>query len=208
MATITFAHSALLRLVFLYFVNFVIHTMLPYGHFLRYPPLSMCCDTISDVFSKVFYTHAIMEAHVSVFSSEVRTVRQLNELKQLMSVLWVSSSDVIVISTQSEDGRSTTMLSPSFLDLVGANASSEMKDKCGTIALVIELDIDEISHSEPTARAAYYVDTTFSGDVYRDQIEQTILAAENISAHTVKQVCAPRMSLFVFVCTLTHLKWT
>ena len=187
----------------LYVVNLVIHMVFPEGHFWRSPSLAMCCDTISDVIAKVIYNKIITEAHTTVFSSDVRTMRQLNELKQLMSVLWVSSSDVIVIATHHEDGRSTTILSPSFFDLVGANSITEIARhrEPNSVALVVELEGSLDPHQKLKPRAAYYVDTNFSGDVYRDQIEQTVLGVEDLSAHVVHQVCKLVRALF----SVTHI---
>lgn len=104
-----------------------------------------------------------------MFASDLRTVRQLDELKQLMAVLWVSSSDVIIISTKQAKDRTATMLSPSFLTLVGAtppdispttagNTNSEgdnstQGDMRQSLALVLETYHGKVE-------AAYYIDTS------------------------------------------------
>ena len=183
------------RLVALYFVNMIVHTTLPEGHSLRHPALAMSLDTTWDVVAKVIFSKFLTEAHISVFSSDLRTVRQLNELKKLMSVLWVSASDVIMISTQREDGRSTTMLSPSFMNLVGATVPTELAETHEQISmsLVVELEAHDSSSRKLKARAAYYVDTSFVGDIYNDQIDQTVLAVENLNGHVVDQVSGRRL---------------
>ena len=121
---------------------------------LRHPSLTLIFDTTWDVAAKVGYGKIITEAHVSVFSSDIRTMRQLNELKHLMSLLWVSTSDVIVISTRHEDGRVTTIFSPSFMSLVGVAGSEGGKM---SKALVIEVEDMDDSESKAVARSAFYV---------------------------------------------------
>ena len=146
-------------LVALYTINLVVHMTLPKGHFLRFPSLAMSCDTIFDVMAKAVYTKVILEAYQAVFASDLRAARQLNELKQLMSALWVSSSDVIVISTKQTKQRSATMLSPSFLTLVGANPLAtgatvgDDDEARRSLALVLETDRGKI-------KSAYYSDTS------------------------------------------------
>ena len=157
-------------LVALYTINLVIHMTLPPGHVLRFPSLAMSCDTIADVMAKAVYTKVIVEAYQAVFASDLRSVRQLNELKQLMSALWVSSSDVIVISTKQTKHRSATMLSPSFLTLVGANPRSPdpaagNNDAKLSVALVLETDRGKI-------KSAYYSDTSTIPHPERGRVAQ------------------------------------
>lgn len=196
-------------LVSLYFVNMVIHMTTAPNHWLRFPSLAMSCDTIADVMAKVVYTRIIVDAHQAVFASDLRTVRQLNELKQLMSMLWVSSSDVIVISTKQTKHRNATMLSPSFLTLVGASfplakkAADTEQDKTTndaswetssksfipndlarqSVALVLETDRGKI-------KSAYYVDTaTVSGDPHPGRLDhqRVFLAHEDLQHNAVLQ---------------------
>ena len=165
----------------------------------QFPSLAMSCDTIADVLAKVIYTKIIVEAHQAVFAPDLRTLRQLQELRQLMSVLWVSSSDVIVISTQQTKHRRATMLSPSYLSLVGASlpvgaATVKPKPKEGgdtnstspqpSAALVLETDRGKVT-------SAYYVHT--SGNSGEDPShpqgidQRRILLAHEDLQHTVVQ---------------------
>ena len=137
-----------------------IHLMLPEEHYLRYPALAMLVDTVWEVGAKVTYCKVIIEAHMSVFAVDMRTMRKLNELKHLMSVLWVSSSDVVVICTEHDDGRITAIFSPSFLTLVGKDSSTggvvENQNGKMSTALVVELD-PVADWPNATPREAYYV---------------------------------------------------
>jgi hypothetical protein len=70
-----------------------------------------------EVLSKVLYLHVTMDIHSSVFEEGVRASRRLEELRQMMSVVWECSSDVIVISVRGGGGRVTNM--PTFLRFEG-----------------------------------------------------------------------------------------
>ncbi|CAB9523049.1 expressed unknown protein [Seminavis robusta] len=184
------------NLVAMYFVNAAIHFFYPPGHWLRFPALAMACDTFADILAKVVYTRILVEGHLIVFASDLRMVRKLNELKQLMSMLWISSSDVIVISTRHSKNRNATMLSPSFLALVGAkpptihsnstnevSASSSSNELKQSLALVLETDHGRV-------KSAYYVDTgSISGEPYPERIDQSKipLAYEDLENSAVLQ---------------------
>jgi len=182
-------------LVIIYFVNMVIHHMIPDGHFLRFKSFAMLCDTAWDVLAKVVYTKIIVEGHQAIFASDLRTVRQLNELKQLITVLWDSTSDAIVISTNREhcsgkSAASVTMLSPSFVTLVGAELPAVKCDENTTsyssVALVLELE-DLNGDDEPTVSSAYYIDTSPTYDLYPEEYEKAILMVEDLSSHVVQE---------------------
>lgn len=204
-------------LVTLYFIDMVIHMVCAPDSWWRFPTLDMAWHTVADVLAKVIYMKIIFEAHQCVFASDLRTVRQLNELKQLMSTLWVSSSDVIVISTKLTKDRNATMLSPSFLKLVGANpppmeyhrntdpnGRSRERDHHHQEDQLDRSDSSLFPSSSPlvgvaalvleTDRgriiSAYYVDTNhISGDPYPERIDPSTikLATENIQHNAVQQ---------------------
>ena len=143
-------------LVGLYFTNMIIHLALPSDHWLRFSSLEMSCDTLADVLTKVMYTRILVDSYQSVFATDLRTMRQLSELKQLMSLLWASSSDVIVISTKVSAHKNVTMLSPSYLALVGSEPPKMALNADGyqkAPALALETDRGKL-------KSAYYVDTS------------------------------------------------
>jgi hypothetical protein len=191
-------------LVAFYFVNLVIHTTFPLGHWLRFPSLAMTCDTIADVLAKVIYTRIIVDAHEAVFASDQRMLRQLNELKRIMSMLWISSSDVIVISTRHTKHRNATMLSPSFLSLVGATPPLHHQNSNLTHQnrqLSLDRDADKVTSVGQSAAlvletdrgkvvSAYYVDTpTISEDPHLINTERNkvLLAYEDLQHNVVQQ---------------------
>jgi hypothetical protein len=127
-------------LVVVYFVNMLLHWYLPSDHALLHQDwsLAMLCDTCFDVLAKAIYMKLIVDVHFCVFDAEGRAQRQLWELRNLMSVLWDSSSDAIVISARSGD-KVTSMLSPSLLSLVDLPIPDRLAHRKG-IALLIETE--------------------------------------------------------------------
>jgi hypothetical protein len=67
----------------------------------------------------VSFMHDIGAQSKNMFDKGVRASRRLEELRQMMSVVWECSSDAIVISVRGWDGRVTNMLSPTFLRFEG-----------------------------------------------------------------------------------------
>jgi len=128
-------------LVVLFFINMYIHVNLPQGHYFRSDSASMIVDTIFDLIAKAIYLRLIVDIHLRAFSSEGRVKRQLGELRRLLSVLWSSSSDVILISVKG-GGKITTMVSPSFPKLVGNNLSASLEAKK---ELALLFDMHEVS---------------------------------------------------------------
>jgi hypothetical protein len=127
-------------LVVIYFVNMLLHWYLPRDHPLMQQEwsLAMLCDTCFDVIAKAIYMKLIVDVHFCVFDAEGRAQRQLWELRNLMSVLWDSSSDAIVISARSGD-KVTSLLSPSLLNLVDLPIPDRIAQRKG-VALLIETE--------------------------------------------------------------------
>jgi PAS domain-containing protein len=98
----------------------------------------MLCDTVFDVLAKGVYMKLIVDVHFCVFDAEGRARRQLGELRNLMSVLWDSSSDAIVISARSGDVI-TSLLSPSFLRLLGISLPEHLVTRRG-VAMLLETE--------------------------------------------------------------------
>lgn len=128
-------------LVVVYFVNMLLHWHLPPTHALLQQEwsLAMLCDTCFDVLAKGIYMKLIVDVHFCVFDSEGRAQRQLGELRNLMGVLWDSSSDAIVISVRSGD-KVTSLMSPSFLPLVNLSLPDSIGNRRKGVALLLETD--------------------------------------------------------------------
>ena len=122
-------------LVVLYFLNMAAFRLCPDCSVVKNQSLPMILDTFFDVIAKALYTKIIVDVHETVFDAEGRARRQLSELKKMITVLWESSSDVILISVKQGDGF-TTMVSPTFPALIGATAVEADKGKDRTAVVV------------------------------------------------------------------------
>lgn len=107
-----------------------------------------------------------MDIHKAVFESEGLAKRQLVELRSLMSVLWSSSSDMIVLSIKHEL-KCLTLFSPAFTELLTGkpvmNAAGEHQ------ALVMEIELERVERNTEyfmnatelgAIGKAYYVDAS------------------------------------------------
>ena len=151
-------------LVVLYFGNMLVYRTLDETHWLRQYPVAMMVDTGFDVLAKALYMKLIVDVHAAVFDREGRAQRQLSELRRLMSVLWDSSSDVICISVSPQGTtRITSMLSPSFLPLIGGELpTAELKGK-SSVALMIDTQVPRSNNPQESSSnmqvvSAFYVD--------------------------------------------------
>jgi hypothetical protein len=110
----------------------------PPGSIFASPALSVVTTSIFEVASKIWYLSALVEAYEKVFDESTRAVRQLEELRNFMSTVWESSSDVIVFCGQRE-GRINARISPAFLKMVGlATGWLPFLDR-GDVSLVLEI---------------------------------------------------------------------
>ena len=111
-------------LVVLYFINMFAYIYYPDSFYVKNHSLPMILDTLFDVSAKALYMRLIVGVHEAVFDAEGRASRQLDDLKRMISVLWESSSDVIVISVRHASSFST-MISPTFPSMIGAVGKSD-----------------------------------------------------------------------------------
>ena len=79
--------------------------------------LIFLCTVSHAVLLKVVYMKIIVDVHDAVFDDAVRAERRLRELREMMSVVWDSSSDVIVVSVRGAGGGITTMVSPTYVSI-------------------------------------------------------------------------------------------
>eukprot|EP00978_Attheya_sp_CCMP212_P045892 scaffold365110_cov59-Attheya_sp.AAC.1 len=94
-----------------------------------------------DVLSKSLFLNTLIEVHELVFDETNRAKRRLDELRQMMDVVWDSSSDVIAISVKGMNGSITTMISSTFS--TRSNGMGDRKESANT--LVFELDYSDFT---------------------------------------------------------------
>jgi len=106
--------------------------------------LTMCFECAFDVLSKALFLLIIVDVHDNTFDPGSRAQRRLEELRQMMGVVWYNSSDVIGISVRNVAGDVTTSLSPTFLNIFSKNFSlhSDSMTSASSIALSVELGAD------------------------------------------------------------------
>mmetsp|Transcript_226 Transcript_226/g.316 ORF Transcript_226/g.316 Transcript_226/m.316 type:complete len:1086 (+) Transcript_226:192-3449(+) len=93
------------------------------------PCLVECCFEVG---SKVWYLSFILDVHELVFDEGSRAVRRLEEMRDMMSVVWESSSDVIALCVKGHSSINA-VLSPTFLGLQKKDGMDH------NIALVLEI---------------------------------------------------------------------
>lgn len=106
---------------------------------------SIIVEAATDLLAKHFYLSIVVEAHDLVFDDKSRAERRLEELRRMMSVVWASSSDVLLISVAGSSGRIKTQLSPSVAKLCGSSA------RFPTDAFILDIDASEL-HSIRNAK--------------------------------------------------------
>mmetsp|Transcript_126436 Transcript_126436/g.354044 ORF Transcript_126436/g.354044 Transcript_126436/m.354044 type:complete len:962 (+) Transcript_126436:88-2973(+) len=157
-------------LVFAYFVNALVHCILPEDHAFRPYSLAMYVDCTFDVLAKALYMRQIVDTHKAVFQSEGLAQRQLVDLRTLMSALWGSSSDMIVLSIQHEL-KCLTLFSPGLSGILkGCQEDAAHEDSSQQMALVLELerDFENVfdyqddfkSYALGRIKQAYHIDAT------------------------------------------------
>ena len=87
--------------------------------------LTMVCEAIIDVLYKAIYMLVIVDVHEMIFAPKARTGRRLEELRQMIGVVWENSSDVICISVKDASGGVTTLLSPTYVRLYSESVQKD-----------------------------------------------------------------------------------
>ena len=170
-------------LVVLYGCNAYIHRFLPLDHPLREWAPAMVVDTFFDVLAKALYNRFLVDVHYSVFDAEARSVRQLSELRSFMTILWDTSSDVIVVSIKDENGKLISILSPSFLKLLGRKMPEKLQGRYAT-GLMVELTPNNDTADSPVRiTKAQYIDTKEAP--YRGWVNHTVLETVDIDCFVV-----------------------
>ena len=108
-------------LVVAFFVYSVGPILLPKTSFLKTRGFVMVCESSMDVLFKSLYMLLIMDVHSAIFDPNARAKRRLEELRQMMNIVWENSSDVIGLSIQKSNGTVMTLFSPTFLKMYSEN---------------------------------------------------------------------------------------
>mmetsp|Transcript_53516 Transcript_53516/g.62515 ORF Transcript_53516/g.62515 Transcript_53516/m.62515 type:complete len:1327 (-) Transcript_53516:87-4067(-) len=102
-------------LVVAYMIYSVGPLLFPDNALLHTEGLNMICECFIDVLFKYIYMILIIDVYNSIFDPSGRAKRRLEELQEMMGVVWNNSSDVIGISVRSASGSIRTVVSPTFL---------------------------------------------------------------------------------------------
>ena len=134
-------------IVLVYFVTSCGPMIFPEGSLWRHPGVPMIGEAFMDVVAKVIYMFIIVDVHDAAFDKVSRTKRRLDELRRMMSVVWESSSDVLVISVKSLSGSATTIVSPTFvhmLDRSQGGSGTRLDGPVNHRSLVFDLNAESI----------------------------------------------------------------
>lgn len=134
-------------LVVVYFVSSCGGMFFPSDSLFRHPAFPMVGECWMDVVAKVIYLFIIVDVHDAVFDKGARTKRRLEELRRMMSVVWESSSDILIISVKSMSGSATTIVSPTFITMLQHSSGEKVERSSGPFksrALVFDLDASSI----------------------------------------------------------------
>lgn len=167
-------------LVIAWSVNAYVHVVFPPGHPFRPRSLAVYIDATFDALAKSLYMRQIVDTHKAIFQTEGIAQRQLMELRSLMSALWGSSSDMIMLSIRYEL-NCLTLFSPGFQGIWKNRPADAKKEKTESDkALVLELRRDgnyDSPFEDQTSRLsdlgkifqAYHIDShDLSFDMFHD----------------------------------------
>jgi signal transduction histidine kinase len=107
------------------------------------PALMLVSESLFESISKIWYADLLIEIHEIVFDDAARTMRRLEELRNLMTAVWDHSSDILIWGSRSSRGDSLIqgIVSPRGGDFLGVNSSTPINGKCPS-TLLIEVDPD------------------------------------------------------------------
>jgi hypothetical protein len=116
-------------LVVAYFIYTFGPILLPSIQLFRLTWFTMLVEATIDVLYKAIYMLIIVDVHERIFDPKARTNRRLEDLRQMIGVVWYNSSDVICISVKGGSGDVTTLLSPTYLRLYSGSAAPDLQGK-------------------------------------------------------------------------------
>jgi len=151
------------------------------------PALPLVTENFFEVCSKIWYLMLILDVHELVFDEGSRAVRRLEEMRDIMSVVWDSSSDVIALCVK---GKRTinAVVSPTFLKLSG----EEKEDYDENIALVFEVTPNINTNLTPKHKV---VAMNMSSPVTLQVMKQSSYLKNGTSRTTIKKNVASMAKL-------------
>jgi len=108
--------------------------------------LPMMVECVIDVVYKAIYMLIIVDVHDMIFDPKMRAVRRLEELQQMMGVVWENSSDVICISVKGFNGDVSTILSPTYQNIYSKSAANHEVDQIGQQVIAFDLDTTQFDN--------------------------------------------------------------
>jgi hypothetical protein len=107
--------------------------------------LVLITESIFEVISKIWYATLLIEVHNKVFDHASRTVRRLEELRNFMSAVWDTSSDMMAMCSRSGNHISA-IVSPAFFKL--EQDSENPGDKpCLDKTMIVEVNLEDGSYN-------------------------------------------------------------
>lgn len=88
----------------------------PRGTIWSSPALPAIIEACFEITSKVWYMHLTVQVHDMVCDKTGRVTRRLEELRNMMTVIWANSSDIVVLIVGGQD-RVNAVVSPKFLQM-------------------------------------------------------------------------------------------
>jgi|AntRauTorckE5430_2_1112549.scaffolds.fasta_scaffold01341_3 hypothetical protein len=132
--------------------------------------LTLIVECLIDVMYKAMYMIVIVEVHDTIFDPKARACRWLEELQQMMGVVWENSSDVICISVKGANGDVSTILSPTYLKIysrsTAVSASRDEKIQMRQKGIAFVLDASVLDNLSSTSDADLQKTNIVPSNVY------------------------------------------
>mmetsp|Transcript_20457 Transcript_20457/g.30136 ORF Transcript_20457/g.30136 Transcript_20457/m.30136 type:complete len:987 (+) Transcript_20457:1-2961(+) len=125
-------------LVFLYFFAWLAPIFASPGSWMASPAIPMVSSCFCEIWSKILFLLIIVDVHEAVFDDGARAERRLEELRNMMGVVWDSSSDIIALSVRgSKSGMISAMVSPTYLKLEASDDERNSHDDDGALSSLL-----------------------------------------------------------------------
>jgi len=121
----------------------------PEGSWWANPALPLVVECAFEIGSKVWYLLLIADVHELIFDEGLRSIRRLEEMRDMMTCVWESSSDAIALCVRGKE-TINAVVSPTFLRLGTENVESDSMK----LALLFEITLQPNSQTKPKHRIA------------------------------------------------------
>jgi len=121
----------------------------PEGSWWANPALPLVVECAFEIGSKVWYLLLIADVHELIFDEGLRSIRRLEEMRDMMTCVWESSSDAIALCVRGKE-TINAVVSPTFLHLGNQNAESDSTK----VALLFEVTPQPNRQNKPKHRIA------------------------------------------------------